>query len=120
MTVSTSRISISPCPPASYEGYISSLAKLHIRCIETGAETSFVTPVPHDEVHTYWSRLLPSVLEKTNIIFVAIEEETQELVGCVVLTLAWQPNAPHRADVSKLLVDPSARRRYIKFSISKR
>lgn len=112
-------VNVFPCPPASYEGLLSSLTKLHVRCIEDGAELSFVLPIQGDEVYAHWDRMLPSIMAKKSIIFVAIEEETKELLGCVVLTPAWQPNAPHRADVTKLIVDRSARGRGVSSRLMK-
>jgi hypothetical protein len=115
-----STITVFLCPPSSYEEYVSSLIKLHIRCIEAGAELSFILPIQHEKMHAHWNSTLPNVLAQTSIAFLAVEEGTKELLGCVFLTPAWQPNAPHRAAVTKLLVDPSTRGRYAKLTIIKK
>jgi hypothetical protein len=106
-----SNVTILPCPPSFYEGYIPQLARLLTQCIEAGAELGFVLPVSQSDTYVHWMRFLSNIMVKQSVVFLALDDTTQELLGCVVLTLAWQPNAPHRADVIKLLVDPSARGR---------
>ncbi|MTI16170.1 GNAT family N-acetyltransferase [Rhodobacteraceae bacterium RKSG542] len=78
----------------------------------SGASVSFVLPFTMDDAKTYW---LQNVHQKVStgavILFAAMLEG--KVVGTVQLVLEQPPNQKHRADVSKLLVDPDYQRRGI-------
>jgi GNAT superfamily N-acetyltransferase len=62
-----------------------------------------------DEAAAFWRGQLPGMAEGARTLFVA--EEGGRLIGTVVLSFAPQPNAPHRAEIGKMLVHSTARRR---------
>src|SRR5437762_11505997 len=77
-----------------------------------GAGVSFFVPFSIDEACAFWrDTVLPAVREGTRRVVVARSDG--RIVGTVQLALAAPPNQRHRADVLKLLVHPSARRRGI-------
>ena len=77
-----------------------------------GAGVSFVVPFSLDEARTFWvDTVLPGVRARTRRVVVARREA--RIVGTVQLDLAVPPNQRHRAEVLKLLVHPTARRRGI-------
>src|SRR5689334_17267500 len=78
-------------------------------CVHAGASVSFVLPFSRDDAAAFWrERILPSVEADTCRVVVARLD--QEIVGTVQLDLAMPPNQPHRGEIRKLLVHPTARR----------
>src|SRR3712207_3844192 len=53
--------------------------------------------------------IMPGLAAGTHLLLVA--EEEGRLIGTVVVMFAAQPNAPHRAEIGKMLVHSAARRR---------
>ena len=88
--------------------HIAQLASVLLDCVEGGASVNFVWPFTAAEARAFWRRLAPEVQAGTRVLLVA--EDAGRVVGTVNLALCWQPNQPHRADVTKLLVARSARR----------
>lgn len=88
---------------------LEALSDLLHACVEAGASVNFVNPFAQGEAAAYWrDKVLGPVAAGTRDLFV-IECEGQ-LVGSVQLDRDTPPNGRHRAEVSKLLVHPDARR----------
>jgi ribosomal protein S18 acetylase RimI-like enzyme len=86
-------------------------AVLHA-CVRAGASVSFVLPFSYEEAKAFWrDGVFSAVADGSRRLLIARSAES--IVGTVQLDLATPPNQPHRAEVRKLLVDPSARRRGI-------
>src|SRR6516225_9687469 len=81
-------------------------------CVHTGASVSFVLPFSRDDAKAFWQdQVLPAVHAGRRCVLLA--RLGCRIVGTVQLDLATPPNQPHRAEVRKLLVHPSVRRRGI-------
>jgi GNAT superfamily N-acetyltransferase len=92
------------------ERHVPALAAIMRGCVEQGASVNFVLPFPQEESEAWWrATVLPALAAGERRLLVARNGDA--LLGTVQLALAWQPNQRHRADVTKLLVDPAARRR---------
>jgi GNAT superfamily N-acetyltransferase len=77
-----------------------------------GAGVSFVVPFSLDDARAFWcEKVLPGVRVGTRRVLLARLDA--RIVGTVQLDLAVPPNQRHRAEVLKLLVHPTARRRGI-------
>src|SRR5207237_7516274 len=77
-----------------------------------GAGVSFFVPFSIDEARAFWrEKVLPAIRAGTRRVLLA--RAGGRIVGTVQLDLSAPPNQRHRADVLKLLVHPSARRRGI-------
>ena len=86
-----------------------SLGDLLHDCVHAGASVSFVLPFSRDDAAAFWrERVLPAVEADTCRLVVARQD--QQIAGTVQLDLAMPPNQPHRGEIRKLLVHPSARR----------
>ena len=85
------------------------LADLLIDCVDGGASVSFLHPLARDEALAFWRRVADGVAAGRRALLVA--EEDGVIVGTVQLVFAEPPNQPHRADLAKMLVLRSARRR---------
>ena len=78
--------------------------------VHAGAGVSFFVPFSLDDARAFWiDKVLPGVRAGTRRVVVA--RRGPRIVGTVQLDLAVPPNQHHRAEVAKLLVHPSARRR---------
>ena len=91
---------------------IDELASILHACVHAGASISFVVPFALEDARRFWdSKVTHAVSARTRRVLVA--RSGQRLVGTVQLDLATPPNQSHRAEVSKLLVHPDARRQGI-------
>lgn len=86
----------------------SALAALLIDAVEGGASVSFLAPLAQEKADAYWKQVGSDVAREGRIVLVA--QVDGQIVGCVHLALATQPNASHRAEVQKLLVHSAYRR----------
>lgn len=89
--------------------HLDALAAVLADCVAGGASVSFMAPFSHDQARQAFEGWTAEVEEGTRILLAAFDRG--ELVGSVQVVHAWPPNQPHRADVAKLLVRRSARRR---------
>ena len=56
----------------------------------------------------FWSNQLPGIAGGEKILFVG--DDGEKLLATVLLMFAPQPNAPHRAEIGKMLVHSSMQR----------
>jgi acetyltransferase len=87
------------------------LIDLLIDAVDSGASLGFLPPLAEQEAHTYWTGIIADLEQGKRVLLVALQEG--QLVGSVQLELATKPNAPHRAEVQKLMVHTCARNRGI-------
>ena len=91
------------------------LAALLIDCVGGGASVSFMHPLSVQKAHGFWLEVARDVALGKRLLMVARDlgpgADPGAIVGTVHLVLEQPENQPHRADVSKMLVHPRARRR---------
>jgi len=85
------------------------LADVLIDCVEGGASVSFMLPLPREKALAFWRGVAEGVARGERALLVA--ELDGRVVGTAQLLLDLPDNQPHRADVAKMLVCRSARRR---------
>lgn len=91
---------------------LDALAGVLHAAVHDGASVSFILPFSLDDARAFWRhKVLPGVQRDTRRVLLARVEH--EIAGTVQFDLDVPPNQAHRADVSKLLVHPRARRRGI-------
>jgi ribosomal protein S18 acetylase RimI-like enzyme len=94
------------------EAEIDMLAEVLHAVVHAGAGISFITPFSIEDARSFWvDKVLAAVRAGTRRVVVARLD--QRIVGTVQLDLGTPPNQQHRAEVTKLLVHPAARRRGI-------
>lgn len=91
---------------------LTELSQLLIACVEAGASVSFMLPLTEAKAQAYWQENHKSLQQGERLVFVA-ETAAGEIVGSVQIVLSQPENQPHRADLSKMLVHPKARRQGI-------
>lgn len=93
------------------------LGELLHACVHDGANINFILPFNMGDALTFWSdKVAPALDKEQRFLFVAWEHPPKgsaRLVGTVQLNCDMPPNQAHRAEISKLLVHPTCRRRGI-------
>ncbi|GCE29081.1 N-acetyltransferase [Dictyobacter alpinus] len=79
--------------------------------VDNGASVGFLPPLSTEEARDYWTHVFQDVAQHTSILLIAHEDN--QIIGSIQLGLATKPNALHRAEVQKLFVLQSQRRRGI-------
>lgn len=94
-------------------GDIASLTALLAECVHAGASIGFVEPLAPGEVEAFWKKACNDVVQGSRLIFVARRQGDGQIVGSAQLGLELRSNGRHRAEVQKVLVFPSERRKGI-------
>jgi len=84
------------------------LVQLLVDVVADGASVGFLPPLPEEDAAAYWADVAVELAHGHRELLLA--ELDGLVVGTVQLELARKPNARHRAEVTKLLVHPTARR----------
>jgi GNAT superfamily N-acetyltransferase len=90
---------------------IDGLAAVLVDCVAGGASVSYLAPFSHEQARDAFEAVAAEVEHGRRLLLGAFAEG--RLVGTVQVNLALPPNQPHRAEIAKLLVHRSARRRGI-------
>lgn len=113
---STIRIELWTPEPRTVANEIAMLGDVLHACVHAGASVSFILPFSHEDANAFWrTKVFPGV--EPGLCRVVVARIADRIVGTVQLDLATPPNQPHRAEVRKLLVHPSARRQGIARSL---
>jgi GNAT superfamily N-acetyltransferase len=94
---------------AEAEVRLGELAAILTDAVAHGASVNFMAGLATAEAAEFWRGQIPGIADGSRRLLVAADGAA--LVGTVVLTFAHQPNAPHRAEIGKMLVSSHARRR---------
>jgi GNAT superfamily N-acetyltransferase len=107
-----SAVTVEPLEAARYEALIPELAALIIDAVESGAAVNFLAGVTPAEAAAWWRARLPDVASGITTPFVATDEDGR-VVGSTLLVRSRNTNSPYRAEIGKVIVLRSARRRGI-------
>jgi GNAT superfamily N-acetyltransferase len=91
------------------ESQLDALADVLADCVAGGASVSFMAPFSHEQARAAVDGMAADVENGRRLLVAAFADG--RLVGTVQVILALPPNQPHRAEIAKLLVHRSARRR---------
>jgi GNAT superfamily N-acetyltransferase len=107
-------VAIGPVDAVAYRAAVPELATLLVDAVAAGAGVNFVAPLDPGVATKWWQARVPLVESGVVTAVLARDPDAGDrLVGVVLLIRAAQQNGQHRADISKLLVHSSARRRGI-------
>jgi len=87
---------------AEAEARLDELSDILVEAVALGASVNFMAGFSSDEGRAFWCKQLPGLADGERQLFVG--DDGGRLVATVMLTFAHQPNAPHRAEVSKMLL----------------
>jgi GNAT superfamily N-acetyltransferase len=107
-----------------YRAAIPGLAALIVDAVDSGAGVNFLAGVTADEAAGWWTDRIDQVRRGVISAFVAVDGDGDgdgdgqpingaTIVGSAILIRSINPNSPHRAEIGKVLVLQSARRRGI-------
>jgi ribosomal protein S18 acetylase RimI-like enzyme len=97
--------------PAELGKLLDDLATVLADCVAGGASVSYMAPFSHADARAAFEGFADDAALGGRVIVAAFDG--RQLVGTVQVVLALPPNQPHRAEIVKLLVHRSARRRGI-------
>ena len=95
--------------PDEYRAAIPDLSELVVDAVQAGASINFLATVTADEAARWWEARTSAVERGIVTPFAAWDGE--RLVGSVLLMRSTNANSPHRAEIGKVIVHTSARRR---------
>jgi GNAT superfamily N-acetyltransferase len=93
------------------DAQLDGLAEVLADCVAGGASVSYLAPFSHAQARAAFEGFAAEVEQGRRLLLAAFAEGRP--VGTVQVILALPPNQPHRAEIAKLLVHRSARRRGI-------
>ena len=91
--------------------HLDGLAAVLADCVDGGASVGYLTPFSHEEARRVYDGYAADVEHGRRLLLAAFMDGT--VVGTVQVVFAPHPNQPHRADIARMLVHRSARRRGI-------
>ena len=100
--------SIRSLDAAEAETRLSELAEILVDAVAHGASVNFMAGFTREAARAFWRKQLADISSGEKRLFIG--ERDGRLVATVLLIYAPQPNAPHRAEIGKMLVLSSERR----------
>ena len=107
----TEQIEIRRLGVTEVQAQLDGLAAILVDCVAGGASVSYLAPFSHEQARAAFEAVAVEIEQGRRLLLGAFANG--DLVGTVQLILALPPNQPHRAEIAKLLVHRSARRRGI-------
>jgi acetyltransferase len=104
---------IEPLLPPVAKRDFEQLAGLLTACVAGGASIGFLDPLAPAEASDYWAKVAGDLRGGQRVLLVAREAPGGDIIGSAQLALESRPNGRHRAEVQKVMVLPSHRRRGI-------
>ena len=102
-------VEIQELTPDQFEWALPELVYLLKECVNDGASIGFLRPLRDEKAFDYWQGVFDTVSQRK--IFIAMNEE--KIIGSVQLVFINIENQLHRAEISKLIVDPFHRNQKI-------
>jgi GNAT superfamily N-acetyltransferase len=85
------------------------LVSLFIECVDGGASMGYLAPLSVAEATAFWKHTITELAGGFRILVIA--REGGRIIGSAQLNVASKPNGRYRAEVQKVMVRPSHRRR---------
>ena len=87
------------------------LSAIMVACVNEGASIGYLTPFGPDDAKAFWTFVGGTMERGARRMLIAEIDGTVK--GTIQIGLDMPPNGRHRADIMKLMVDPSARKQGI-------
>jgi GNAT superfamily N-acetyltransferase len=107
----TEQIEIRRLDVADVHAELDGLAAVLADCVAGGASVSYMAPFSHEDARAAFEVMASEIEAGRRLLLAAFAVD--RVVGTVQVVLALPPNQPHRAEIAKLLVHRSARKRGI-------
>jgi GNAT superfamily N-acetyltransferase len=109
--MSAGEIEIRRLDATEARAHLDGLASVLADCVAGGASVGYMAPFSHEQARSAFAAVADDVERGRRLLFAAFDGERP--VGTVQVLLALPPNQPHRAEITRMLVHRSARRRGI-------
>jgi ribosomal protein S18 acetylase RimI-like enzyme len=97
--------------PGDLDDAIPSLSLMLAACVDKGASIGFLPPFDAPEAAEFWRKMAVQIRAGERRLLAARRGgRGGRLLGAVMVVLAMPANGRHRAEISKLIVDPDSRR----------
>ena len=106
--VAPAGIAIRALDAAEAGARLGELADILVDAVARGASVNFMAGFSNAEGQAFWRSQIPGIAAGEKRLFVG--DDGKRLVATVLLICALQPNAPHRAEIGKMVVLSSLRR----------
>ena len=106
-------LQITPLTASTFTPAHDDLIELLRVCVHGGASIGFLAPLPISEAADYWTSLTAQIQAGSRALVVARDGAAGPIVGSGQLAFETKPNGRHRAEINKVMVLPSYRRRGI-------
>jgi GNAT superfamily N-acetyltransferase len=93
-----------------YRAAIPGLAALLVDAVDGGASVNFLAGTTAQQAASWWEARVGDVAAGIVTVFVATDP-AGDILGSTLIERSTNPNSPHRAEIGKVLVRRSARRR---------
>jgi acetyltransferase len=100
-------MSIQQLDAESARAALPELMELLVDSVNGGASVGYLAPLDPAQAEHYWQGILASLSERALLVL----RDGERIVGTVQVVLESRPNGNHRAEIAKMLVHSSARRR---------
>jgi GNAT superfamily N-acetyltransferase len=109
----TARFQIEAIDAEGFVAAIPGLAALVVDAVAGGASVNFMAGVTDEEAAAWWTARIGDVADGTTTAFIARDGDdgAGRIVGSTLLIRSRNQNASHRAEIGKVLVHRSVRRR---------
>lgn len=77
--------------------------------VENGASVGYVMPIDEADISAFWAGVFEDVVEGSRALLIV--RQSGQIVGSVQVEFAGKPNGRHRAEIQKMLVHSSQRRK---------
>jgi ribosomal protein S18 acetylase RimI-like enzyme len=102
-------ITVRPLDPGEAAERRTDLVRLLQDAVESGASVGFLLPLKRPEIEAYWQSVVAAMRDGERHLLAAFDDD--QLIGAVQLGLESRPNGRHRAEIMKLMVQRTHRRR---------
>lgn len=110
-------MNIAIATPGALTGRTNELSALLIDCVHNGSSVGFLRTIDATEASAYWDTVRTALESGCRILLIA--EHEGHLQGTVQLDFCLKPNGANRAEIQKLIVHTSARRRGVAAALMK-
>jgi GNAT superfamily N-acetyltransferase len=104
-------VEIRPLGADEVRDHLDALAAVLEDCVAGGASVGYMAPFSHEDARAAFEGFVADAERGARIVLAAFDGG--RLVGTAQVVLALPPNQPHRAEIARVLVHRSARRRGI-------
>lgn len=111
MKADTDAIEIRALDADTFRAAIPGLATLTVDAVDGGSGVNFLAGATEAETGAWWAARTGRVEDGVITVFVALDGE--RIVGSTLIERSTNPNSPHRAEIGKVIVMRSHRRRGI-------